>query len=64
MQHTCMRERERERERESFFFFWIDNQRNIIEENRKEEYKLFVMMNNKKRQERERERERVITMSN
>ena len=62
-----MHEREREREREKlFFFFWIDNQRNIIEENRKEEYKLFVMMNNKKRQERERERERerVITMSN
>ena len=31
------------------FFFWIDNQRNIINENSKEKYKLFMMMNNRKR---------------
>ena len=31
-------------------FFWIDNQRNIINENIKEKYKLFMMMkmNNRK----------------
>ena len=34
----------------AFFFFWIDNQRNIVNENIKEKYKLFMMMkmNNRK----------------
>ena len=31
------------------FFFWIGNQKYIIKENSKEKYKLFMMMNNKKR---------------
>lgn len=32
-----------------YLFIFIDNQINIIDENSKEKYKLFMMMNNRKR---------------
>ena len=32
-----------------YLFIFIDNQINIIDENSKEKYKLYMMMNNRKR---------------
>ena len=47
----------------ALFFIIISNQRNNIKENRKEQYKLFMMMNTRKtknKQQRERNRDAIL----